>query len=123
MLKARDIMTKNAVSVKEDTPIYEAVKLLVKHNISGMPVVEDDMTLVGILFEKDLVILYYGNEEDERKTVGDFMTQPPIYFDENDSVSDVSDFLVKNIFGRVPITSGKKVVGIISIKNVLESII
>lgn len=123
MLKARDIMTRNTVSVEEDTPIYEAVKLLVEHNISAMPVVEDDMTLVGILSEKDLVMLFYGNEEDERKTVGDFMTQPPIYFDENDSVKDISDFLVKNIFGRVPITSGKKVVGIISIKNVLESII
>ncbi len=122
MLKARDIMTKNAVSVKEDTPIYEAVKLLVKHNISGMPVVEDDMTLVGILSEKDLVTLHYSNENDG-KTVGDFMTQPPIYFDENDSVKDVSDFLSKNIFRRVTITSEKKVVGIISIKDVLESII
>lgn len=123
MLKARDIMTRNTVSVKEDTPIYEAVKLLVEHNISCMPVVEDDMTLVGILSEKDLVILFYGNEEDEKKTVADFMTQPPIYFDENDSVKDVSDFLVKNLFRRVLITSGKKVVGIISIKDVLESII
>jgi len=122
MLKARDIMTENAVSVKEDTPIYEAVKLLVEHNISDMPVVEDDMTLVGILSEKDLVTLHYSNENDG-KIVGDFMTQPPIYFDENDSVKDVSDFLVKNLFRRVPITSGKKVVGIISIKDVLESII
>lgn len=115
-------MTENAVSVKEDTPIYEAVKLLVEHNISDMPVVEDDMTLVGILSEKDLVTLHYSNENDG-KIVGDFMTQPPIYFDENDSVKDVSDFLVKNLFRRVPITSGKKVVGIISIKDVLESII
>ena len=122
MLKARDIMTENAVSVKEDTPIYEAVKLLVEHNISDMPVVEDDMTLVGILSEIDLVTLHYSNENDG-KIVGDFMTQPPIYFDENDSVKDVSDFLVKNLFRRVPITSGKKVVGIISIKDVLESII
>ena len=122
MLKARDIMTENAVSVKEDTPIYEAVKLLVEHNISDMPVVEDDMTLVGILSEKYLVTLHYSNENDG-KIVGDFMTQPPIYFDENDSVKDVSDFLVKNLFRRVPITSGKKVVGIISIKDVLESII
>jgi len=123
MLKARDIMTRNTVSVKEDTPIYEAVKLLVEHNISGMPVVEDDMTLIGILSEKDLVTLYYGNEEDKKKTVGDFMTQPPIYFDENDSVKDICDFLFKNLFRRVPITSAKKVVGIISVKDVLESIL
>ena len=51
MLKARDIMNTNVVSVKKDTPIFEAVKLLVENNISGLPVVEDDMTLVGILSE------------------------------------------------------------------------
>ncbi len=45
MLRAKQIMTDNPVFVKKDTPIYEAVELLVQHNISGMPVVEDDMTL------------------------------------------------------------------------------
>lgn len=123
MLKAKDIMSMDIVSLKEDTPIYEAIKLLVEHNISSMPVVEDDMTLVGILSEKDLVSLHYSNEHEDRKTVGDFMTQPPIYFDENDGVKEICDFLVKNIFRRVPITSGKKVIGIISINDVLESII
>jgi len=123
MLKAKDIMTRSAVNVKEDTPIYEAVKLLVEYDISNMPVVEGDMTLIGILSGKDLVTLYYGNEEDIKKTVADFMVQPPIYFDENDSLKDVCDFLTKNIFTRVPITSGKKLVGVISIKDILESII
>jgi len=123
ILKAKDVMTRSAVNVKEDTPICEALKLLVEYDISNMPVVEDDMTLVGILSGKDLVILHYGNEEDKKKTVADFMMQPPIYFDENDNLKDVCDFLTKNIFTRVPITSGKKLVGIISIKDVLESII
>ncbi|MBL7143942.1 MAG: CBS domain-containing protein, partial [Phycisphaerae bacterium] len=52
-------MIKNVVSVKKDTPIFEAAKLLVEHNISGLPVVEDDMTLAGILSEKDVVDLFY----------------------------------------------------------------
>ena len=51
MLRAKQIMTDNPVFVKKDTPIYEAVELLVQHNISGMPVVEDDMTLVGVISE------------------------------------------------------------------------
>lgn len=60
MLKARDIMTKDVVSVKKDTPIYEAVDFLRKNDITGMPVVEDDMTLgrgivVGILSRPDVI--------------------------------------------------------------------
>jgi CBS domain-containing protein len=121
MLKAKDIMTTDTISVTETAPILEAVELLAKHDISGMPVIEDDNTLVGVLSEKDVIILFHGNEEDEKKTVGDFMTQPPIYFDAEDSVKDVCDFLMKNIFRRVPITSKSKLVGIISVRDVLEA--
>jgi CBS domain-containing protein len=123
MLKAKDIMTADAVSVKETTPILEAVALMAKHDISGMPVVEDDNTLVGVLSEKDVIVLFYNNKEDEKKTVSDFMTQPPIYFDAEDSLKDVCDFLVKNIFRRVPITSKNKLVGIISVRDVLETVL
>ncbi len=123
MLKAKDVMTADAISVKETTPILEAVALMAKHDISGMPVVEDDNTLVGVLSEKDVIVLFYNNKEDEKKTVGDFMTQPPIYFDAEDSLKDVCDFLVKNIFRRVPITSKNKLVGIISVRDVLETVL
>jgi len=123
MLKAKDVMTADTISVKENTPILEAVALMAKHDISGMPVIEDDNTLVGVLSEKDVIILFYNNAEDEKKTVGDFMTQPPIYFDAEDSLKDVCDFLVKNIFRRVPITSKNKLVGIISVRDVLETVL
>ena len=123
MSKAKDVMTEETISVKEDTPILEAVELMVKHDISGMPVVEDDLTLVGVLSEKDVIELFYNNAEDEKKTVGDFMTQPPIYFDADDSLKDVCDFLVKNIFRRVPIISKGKLVGIISVRDVLETVL
>ena len=122
-LKAKDIMTANVIGVKKETPIHQALALLSKHNITGVPVVEDDMTLVGILSEKDVIILLYGKEDDENKTVNDFMTQPAVYFDENESLLDICDFLRKNIFRRVPITSKEKLVGIISIKDLLEYIL
>jgi CBS domain-containing protein len=123
MLKAKDIMTKEVIAVRKDTPIYDAVELLAKHDISGMPVVEDDMTLVGVLSEKDAIVLFYGCDYAEEKTVADYMTQPAIYFDENENLADVSDFLMKNIFRRVPVTSNDKVVGIISVKDILEYIL
>lgn len=123
MLKARDIMSKDVFSVKKDTPIFEAVMLLVERDISGLPVVEDDMTLVGILSEKDVVDLFYESEKAENKTVNDYMTDPAVHFEETSDLSNVCDFLLKNIFRRVPVTSDGKLIGIISVKDVLTSVL
>ncbi|MCP4258712.1 MAG: CBS domain-containing protein [Planctomycetes bacterium] len=123
MLKAKDIMKTNVVSVKKDSPIFEAVKLLVEHNISGLPVVEDDMTLAGILSEKDVVDLFYESEKAEDKTVNDYMTEPAVHFEENSALANICDFLLKNIFRRVPVTSDGKLVGIISVKDVLSYVL
>lgn len=123
MLKASDIMTKNVISVKRTTPIYEAIEILTKHNISGVPVVDDQMILIGILSEKDAVVLFYASEDGTGKTVDDYMTQPAIFFDENENLVDVCDFLMKNIFRRVPVTSQSKLVGIISVRDILDYVL
>ncbi len=123
MLRARDIMSKNVISVQKDVPILEAVKLLLENNISGLPVVEDDMTLTGLLSEKDVVELFYEDERVEDKTVSDYMTYPAVSFEENNALLNVCDFLAKNIFRRVPVTSKGKLVGIISIQDILNTIL
>ncbi|MHC4693977.1 MAG: CBS domain-containing protein [Planctomycetota bacterium] len=123
MSKAKDIMTKDVITVKTDTPIINVLKLIAEHNISGLPVVEDDMTLVGIVSEKDVLSLFYNKNSDDDETVDDYMTQPPLFFDEEESLMDVCDFLRKNVFRRVPITSEGKLVGIISIRDVIEYIL
>ena len=128
MLKAKDMITKDMMtrdvfSVRRDTPILEVLELIARHGISGLPVVKDDMTLVGIVSEKDVLSLFYDNEGKDEITVEDFMTQPPLYFDENESLLDVCDFLKKNVFRRVPITSKGKLVGIISIRDLIEYIL
>jgi CBS domain-containing protein len=121
MPKAKDIMNADVFCVKKDTPIFEAVKLLVERNISGLPVVENDMTLVGILSEKDVVDLFYECEKAHNKTVNDYMTEPAVHFDQNSDLRNVCDFLLKNIFRRIPITSDGKLIGIISIQDILNS--
>ena len=123
MLKAKDIMTESVISVKRNTPIYEAVELMAKNKITGIPVVEDDMTLVGILTEKDVLRLFYASKDAENKTVNDFMTQPAVHFDENESLLDVCDCLMNNLFRRVPVTSKGKVVGIVSRADIIEYIL
>jgi CBS domain-containing protein len=123
MLKAKDIMTEEVISVKKDTPIFEAVELLAKNCITGIPVVEDDMTLVGILTEKDVLGLFYALKDAENKTVNDFMTQPAVHFNENESLLDICDCLMNNPFRRVPVTSKGKVIGIISRPDLIEYIL
>jgi CBS domain-containing protein len=120
---AKDIMMTDVITVKTDTPILEAMELVAKHNISGLPVVDDNMTLIGMVSEKDMVNSLYSLEDQAKKTVDDFMTQPALFFDERESLLDVCDFLKKNVFRRVPITSEGKLVGIISVRDIIEYIL
>ncbi len=60
-------MTTNTLTVTKDTPIYEAVEVMAKNNITGVPVVEDGMELVGILTEKDVLSLFYAHEHEKNK--------------------------------------------------------
>ena len=77
----------------------------------------------GIISEKDVVDLFYEHEQADSKTVSDYMTHPAVCFDENNALINVCNFLGKNIFRRVPVTSGGKLVGIISIKDILNSVL
>ncbi len=126
MVEAKDIMTTNVISVARNTPICEAGEILLKHQITGMPVVDDDMTLVGIISEKDLLRLLHTHEAEKDKTVEDFMTEPAIFFQENESLEDICDLMIANNFRRVPVTSAsrkRQVIGIVSRPDVLEYII
>ena len=118
-----EIMTKDVITVKKTTPIYEAMELLAGHDISGLSVVDDDMALIGVLSEKDVIRLLDTDEGETEKTVNDFMTQPALFFDVEENLLDICDFLKKNVFRRVPITCEGKLVGIISIRDVIEFIL
>ncbi len=123
MLKAKHIMKKDVITVRKDTPVYQSLHLMVKNRITGIPVVEDDMILVGLISEKDVLHLFYEQQDLGGKTVNDFMTQPAISLDQNESMLDVCNLLAKNIFRRVPITSEGKLVGIISRGDIIEYIV
>ncbi|KPK41695.1 MAG: hypothetical protein AMJ65_08995 [Phycisphaerae bacterium SG8_4] len=126
MIEARDIMTTDVISVGRHTPVCEAGELLIKHQITGMPVVDDEMILVGIITEKDLLRLLHTHEVEKDKKVEDFMTKPAISFQENESLEDICDVMIANHFRRVPVTSAsrkKQVIGIISRPDVLKYII
>ena len=123
MLKAKDIMTREVVSARRDTLVEEALELLLGNEIAGIPVVEEDMTLVGIVTEKDLLGLFYESDSGKKKTVEHFMTQPAVHFDENESLDEICKCLLGVTFRRVPVTKEGKVVGIVSRPDVLKCVL
>ena len=124
MLKVKDVMTKDVISVKKDTPIYEAMEIMRKKDITGMPVIEDDMTLVGVITEKDVLRLFYADGDEKNQTVAFFMTRPAVSYRENENLRSVCDFMMINYFRRVPITSKEgKVVGILSRPDIIAHIL
>ena len=120
MTKVKHIMTTDVVTVKMDTPISQATELLMSKNITGMPVVEEDMTLVGVITEKDVLNLFYSSGQATNRVVSDFMTTPAVNFDQNEDIQEVCQCLMDNYFRRVPVTSNGKVVGVISRRDVLD---
>ena len=123
MLEAKDIMTRDVICIHKDTPIFQAIDLMAQNNITGIPVVEDNMSLVGILSEQDVLRLFHTYEDEKGRTVNDFMTQPAIHFEENEYVLDICYCLRDNAIRRVPVTSNGKVVGVISRSDILKCII
>ena len=96
---------------------------MAKNNITGVPVVEEDMKLVGVLTEKDVLNLFYAHEHERNKTVDDFMTQPVVSFELNADLRDICDCLKNSNFRRVPVTSRGEVVGIVSREDVIQYIL
>jgi len=123
MPKVKDVMTEEVVSVRRDTPVEKALELLLEHGISGVPVVEEDMTLVGIVTEKDLLGLLFGPQGIKGKTVEKYMTQPAVHFDEDETLEEICQCLVDVTFRRVPVTKDGKVVGIVSRPDVIRTIL
>ncbi len=120
------LMSTEVVTVNPDATILGAVKVLVKHNITGLPVVDKENRLVGIVSEKDLLRLVYSlktklyDSGDSPEIVEEVMTKDVVTFDIDDPLGDVIGCLMDSDFRRVPILSGDKLVGIISRKDLLE---
>ena len=127
MFEITDIMKTDVVTVKKDMPIYEAMERLVEHNITGLPVVDDNMALVGIVTEKDMLriivdldVLKWESDLDESSTcVEKYMTKEVVNFAPEDSLLEICDCLLKKKFRRIPIVSDGKLVGILSRKDII----
>ena len=114
-MQARDIMSKNVVTIGEDRPLSEAGNLLLKHHITGLPVVNAKGGLVGIISERDLLLRHELIEH-----VVDVMTRDVITVGESTSLTAIVEILLENQIKRVPVLRGERPVGIVSRSDALR---
>ena len=122
MYETKEIMTTDVVAVNEETPVDRVIELLVAHDITGIPVVDGENRLVGIVTEKN-VLNVLSSGSGVSRTAGACMTRDVVSFDENDDVIAICECLVNNHFRRVPILSHGKLVGIISRRDLIHYIL
>lgn len=106
-----DVMRKTPITVQLDTPLEDVVALLIKHKISGLPVVTEDNTIVGVLGDWDLLKVFY---EPETSTVESVMTARPPAISVDAPLVDVFDYLMTYEYRRVLIHEDNKLVGLVS---------
>lgn len=121
MFEAADITTVDVITVSRQTPVYGAVEMLLETGVTGLPVVDEDMTLVGMITEKDVLKLLFGSI-DESATVDEFMSQDVVSFETNANLIEICECLTRRNFRRVPIVSQGKLKGVISRKDLIRYI-
>ncbi len=118
-LLAEDAMKCGLLTVGTDTPLYDAMDMIGKHHITGLPVVDEAMNLLGLITEKD-VLDCVDNPEAIGATVEPFMTTEVVSFDRKASLNEICACLTENNFHRVPILNGTRLMGVISRSDILK---
>ncbi|NDV27999.1 CBS domain-containing protein [Desulfovibrio sp. JC010] len=145
MLKAKDIMTSGALTLEPENDVATAAKLMLEKHLNGLPVVDRDGKLIGVLCQSDLVaqqktismpslftildgfISFSSNEELEREVnkiaatkVQHAMTPDPITIDPDTSIEKIADLMVERKFYTLPVVENGKLVGVVGKEDVLK---
>ena len=124
MVIARDLMQTDLVSVTPETSIMDVVDILGEKRLTGLPVVDGEGNLVGIITEKDVVRIAYQIITDTYdlgtcKTVSDLMITDVITFDPENNLADICQCFMNRPIRRVPVGKNGKLVGIVSRRDII----
>ena len=147
MLTAKDIMTKDVISVKPDTSIEALSSLLVKYEISGVPVVDDSGALYGIVTDNDLIsrnkrlhiptvvsfldaAIYLESskkfeQEVKRLTatrVGDICVRKVVTIGEDTTVVDIATIMSEKKVHLLPVIKAGKLAGIVGKRDMVKAV-
>lgn len=143
-MKARDIMSKNVITVGRETSVHDIAQLMTSKRISGVPVVTEDGTILGIVSESDLLrraelgtepqrkwwLSFFSDPDllarQYRKTHGlkaeDVMSRPVVTVDENADLGEIANTLERRRVKRLPVVRDGKLVGIISRADIVKAL-
>ncbi len=119
-------MTTKLITFTPDIDIRDATRTLLKNNISGAPVVDKDGKLIGILSERDCILLILDGDYNQvptgSGTVGDYMSTNLKTIDADKTVLDAAYEFVNTPYRRFPVLDDGVLVGQISRRDILKAI-
>lgn len=144
-MRAKEIMTRQLVTAKPETPVTEVAQLMMEHRISAVPVVTPDRRLLGIVSDTDLLQrrevgtqrlprswwLALFNSKDrltssvdrtEGNLAENIMTAPAISIDQEATIEDVARLFLTRKINQAPVVHGGKLVGIVSRGDLVSAI-
>ena len=143
-MRAHQIMTRSVITITPDATILEAAKTMLRHHVSGLPVVDAAGKLVGIVSEGDFVrrseigtqrkhgrwltfLLGAGTAATDYvheygRKISDVMTSEPLTIAEDATLEEIVTLMETNGVKRLPVMNGDKLVGIVSRANLLQAV-
>lgn len=131
---AHEIMTSPVITASRELPVKDAIRLLDKHDITAMPIVDERERLIGIISEADLLrgeILRDPRaharpvDDDDvppAATVSDVMTVGVLAVHESTDASDIARLMLDTGCKSIPVTRGQRVVGIVSRRDLIRAL-
>lgn len=117
-VRARDVMSYPVKYVNEDQTIAEVDKILKKYGHSGIPILDSNLKLAGIITRKDIDKAI--NHNLSHAPVKGFRSHSVVTASPSDTVESIQDLMIDNGIGRIPIVEKDKMVGIITRKDILR---
>ena len=144
-MKAEDVMTRDVISIAPDATVLQAARLMLHRHISGLPVVDKDGKLVGVLSEGDFLRRRETRTEHRRSRwleflmgpgriaaeyshshgskVAEVMTTEVQTVDELTALEDIVDLMEGKRIKRVPVLCGGQLVGIVTRSNLMHAMV
>lgn len=114
-MKIKDIMSKNIISCKLDSTIYDVAKLMKKYNIGFIPIIDNG--LKGVITDRDIVIKCIYNKDINIKS---YINNNVISIDEDKDINNALKIMSKYKIKRLIVTKEKEIVGILSLSDILN---
>lgn len=123
-LLVKDYMSGDPLAFKPDMDVLDAIHMLLRHEMTGAPVIDNMGKVVGFLSEKDCikVALSASYHEERGGRVSEFMTPNVITLEPDSSLMDAADMFVNSNIRCYPVVSESRLVGQLSRRNILKAL-